>query len=166
MQQADRSASPQGETVPTLRYAKAPKSALPPRRTIWLFMAVALMGLLTFVSQRWKGPGSIPRCATTREIMDGVLAMALNRYRADVGDYPRNADGGLVALFQAPADEDAARRWHGPYVRNADSIRDPWCYDFIYKYPGEHNGSGYDLSSPGPDGEEGTDDDITNWEGP
>ena len=29
--------------------------------------------------------------------------------------------------------------------------------------PGEHNRDDYDLSSAGPDGVEGTADDITNW---
>jgi hypothetical protein len=30
--------------------------------------------------------------------------------------------------------------------------------------PGEVNENGYDLSSAGPNGQEGDDDDITNWE--
>ena len=34
---------------------------------------------------------------------------------------------------------------------------------FIYKIPAE-KGSDYDLISKGPDREEGTSDDITNWD--
>ena len=30
-------------------------------------------------------------------------------------------------------------------------------------FPGKHNANSYDLLSVGPDGKEGTDDDIGNW---
>ena len=41
---------------------------------------------------------------------------------------------------------------------------DPWDNPYIYYYPGKHNANGYDLLSVGPDGKEGTDDDIGNWQ--
>ena len=41
---------------------------------------------------------------------------------------------------------------------------DPWGDQYIYEYPGKHNPKRYDLSSAGPDGKPGTDDDIVNWE--
>ena len=34
----------------------------------------------------------------------------------------------------------------------------------IHHYPGKHNPNDYDLLSAGPDGKEGTDDDIGNWD--
>ena len=40
---------------------------------------------------------------------------------------------------------------------------DPWGNPYIYECPGKRNTAGYDLSSMGPDGRAGTDDDITNW---
>jgi general secretion pathway protein G len=40
---------------------------------------------------------------------------------------------------------------------------DPWHNPYIYYFPGKHNPSGYDLLSAGPDGKEGTADDIGNW---
>ena len=40
---------------------------------------------------------------------------------------------------------------------------DPWGNPYIYYYPGKHNPDSYDLLSAGPDGKEGTDDDIGNW---
>ena len=39
---------------------------------------------------------------------------------------------------------------------------DPWNNPYVYRYPGTHNTSGYDLLSTGPDGREGNDD-IDNW---
>ena len=41
---------------------------------------------------------------------------------------------------------------------------DPWGHSYIYVCPGKHNPSGYDLYSAGPDGREGNEDDITNWQ--
>ena len=38
---------------------------------------------------------------------------------------------------------------------------DPWGNDYVLVNPGEHGA--YDLLSAGPDGEMGTEDDITNW---
>lgn len=41
---------------------------------------------------------------------------------------------------------------------------DPWTNPYIYSVPGKHNKDRYDLISAGPDGQQGTADDITNWE--
>ena len=65
---------------------------------------------------------------------------------------------GLMALIEKPDDEEEAKKWAGPYLK-AESLKDSWGNDYIYVYPGEYNEDGYDLSSAGPDGEEGTDDD-------
>jgi len=87
---------------------------------------------------------------------------AIDRYRIDMGYYPRSEDGGLRALIEKPSDEQEAKKWAGPYV-GAEGLKDPWGNDYIYEYPGRYNEGGYDLSSPGPDGQPGNDDDITNW---
>ncbi len=39
--------------------------------------------------------------------------------------------------------------------------KDPWNHDFILRCPGTVNVDGIDVVSVGPDGKEGTDDDIT-----
>ena len=54
-----------------------------------------------------------------------------------------------------------AKNWHGPYLDKLPE--DPWGNPYIYYYPGKHNPNAYDLLSVGPDGKEGTDDDIGNW---
>ncbi len=50
----------------------------------------------------------------------------------------------------------------GPYIERGVP-KDPWGNDYIYKSPGDHNTEGYDLHSLGPDGQDGTEDDIDNW---
>jgi general secretion pathway protein G len=42
--------------------------------------------------------------------------------------------------------------------------KDPWGNPYVYVNPGKHNKNGYDLSSKGPDGVAGNDDDINNWD--
>lgn len=95
---------------------------------------------------------------------NGVIAGALKRYRLDVGKYP-DTDEGLEALFKRPSsiDEDS-NKWRGPYMEgDPEELLDPWLEEYIYESPGKFNEDGYDLSSKGPDMEEGTDDDIKNW---
>jgi general secretion pathway protein G len=89
----------------------------------------------------------------------GALATALKLYRMNVGTYPET----LRALVEPPEDEQEAAKWHGPYIRNMDNVKDPWQNELNYRFPGEVNENGYDLWSNGPDGKEGTDDDIGKW---
>lgn len=87
---------------------------------------------------------------------------ALDRFRLDLRRYPSEEEG-LAALWNREVleDERDMNNWRGPYI---DVIReDAWGSEWIYRYPGELRGEAYyDLISPGPDREEGTDDDITN----
>ncbi|HLP78836.1 MAG TPA: type II secretion system major pseudopilin GspG [Candidatus Paceibacterota bacterium] len=84
---------------------------------------------------------------------------ALNTFEVDNGYYPKG-QGGLADLIKQPRD---AQNWHGPYLDTDSVPKDPWQHDFIYVCPGKNNPSSYDISSAGPDGQAGNDDDITNW---
>ena len=90
-----------------------------------------------------------------------ALGSDLDRFRLHCGRYP-TTDEGLAALLQVPDDEELAEKWGGPYVKKAP--KDAWGHDLNYESPGQYNETSYDLSSPGPNGQEGDDDDITNWE--
>lgn len=79
-------------------------------------------------------------------------------FKRDVGTYPDE----LIQLVEQPEDEEAKAKWNGPYLRNFDDVRDAWGQRLEYRYPGKNHKDGYDLWSIGPDGEDGTDDDITN----
>jgi general secretion pathway protein G len=90
------------------------------------------------------------------------LETALDAFDIDTGHYPTGANG-LAALSKAPP---AVRDWRGPYFTAAplDPVPlDPWNHPYRYMRPGIHNKTGFDLWSAGPDGIDGTDDDITNW---
>ena len=116
----------------------------------------SVVALSTFIGTETKAKEKLADAA----IKSGLGA--IDRYRIDMGHYPRSEDGGLRALIEKPSDEQEAKKWAGPYV-GAEGLKDPWGNEYIYEYPGRYNEGGYDLSSPGADGQPGNDDDITNW---
>jgi general secretion pathway protein G len=90
------------------------------------------------------------------------LETALDAYEIDTGQYPTTAEG-LKALVTSPFNGRlGAGNWHGPYVRAVPN--DPWGRPYRYRYPGAIQPLVLQLWSTGPDGQDGTADDITNWE--
>ena len=87
-----------------------------------------------------------------------TMELQLDAFEIDTGRYP-TSDEGLKALVEQPTDTDD---WHGPYLKRGVP-NDPWGSPYVYRCPGEHNTTGYDLYSFGPDRTEGGDDDIDNW---
>ncbi len=86
--------------------------------------------------------------------INGGIKSALGQYEVDNGFFPKS----LQDLITQPSN---AKNWHGPYLDKLPS--DPWGNPYIYYYPGKHSANSYDLLSAGPDGKEGTDDDIVSW---
>ncbi len=89
---------------------------------------------------------------------DGVLAFGINRYRLRLERLPTS----LEDLIRRPPDLEPYEEWEGPYV-TAGLLSDHWGNRYQYRSPGAHNQEGYDLWSMGPDGQDGTPDDIGNW---
>ena len=97
---------------------------------------------------------------TAKLFVSESIKLPLSSYRIAMGDYPSTADG-LQALITAPANK--AESWHGPYFQDPKIPLDPWGEPYVYRYPGVHNKTGYDIYSKGPDKQDGTADDIGNW---
>jgi type II secretion system protein G len=89
----------------------------------------------------------------------GAMKTPIELYRQHVGVYPAS----LNDLLTPPASPASAARWAGPYITNLDDLKDAWNQPFGYKAPGIGNPKAYDLWSVGPDGVDGTKDDIGNW---
>jgi len=89
-----------------------------------------------------------------------ALHASLIRYRTRGGIYPTTAQG-LQALVSKPT-EGPMPRSYKPLIRE-QALMDPWGNPYQYRYPGRYNPESYDIFSMGPDGIEGTDDDIGNW---
>jgi general secretion pathway protein G len=80
---------------------------------------------------------------------------ALDAFETDCSRYP-TSDEGLQALVNKPGD---LQGWTHAYLDKVPV--DPWGHNYIYRCPGT-NGTDFDLVSMGPDGVEGTADDLTN----
>ena len=94
--------------------------------------------------------------AATTDIAN--LELALDSFEIDISRFPTTSEG-LRALVTKPSNAD---EWKEPYIKRGVP-KDPWGNDYVYKQPGQYNKYGYDLSSAGPDGQRGGDDDIKNW---
>jgi general secretion pathway protein G len=92
-----------------------------------------------------------------------AFEQSLNSFNLDCGFFP-STEQGLEALISAPTIGRQCKNYdQNGYSRKKSLPQDPWSSNYIYTYPGQNNPGGYDLSSPGPDGVPGNEDDITNW---
>jgi general secretion pathway protein G len=126
---------------------------------IELLLVVIIIGALAaMIVPRFTGRGEEAKREIARADILTNIPTALKLYELDNGDYPASSEG-LQALLTRPG---SASRWKGPYLERKPL--DPWDQEYKYKYPGEHRSFDYDLYSAGRDGQEGTSDDITNWQ--
>ncbi len=127
-----------------------------------LLVIVILVTLAALILPNLPARREQAKIGTTKIQLKGIED-ALEYFKTDIGRYP-TTDEGLAALSSSDGmDEELSKKWHGPYLKKGAELKDAWNNDFHYVVPGEHNEKSFDLSSNGPDGEEGTDDDITNW---
>ncbi len=128
-----------------------------------ILMVIAILAILVMaVVPNLIGAGDKAKVDLTAQKVarSGSLATAINLFRTHTNAYPES----LKDLTEKPSDEAKAKNWHGPYIDDPATLKDAWDRDLQYKAPGEHNPSSYDLWSVGPDGNDGTDDDIGNWQ--
>ena len=86
------------------------------------------------------------------------IESALELFYIDNLRRPTNEEG--LAVLTQPTPELQAR-WNGPYLKNADSLKDPWGNSYIYRV----TDGGVEILSYGRDGKAGgtgEDRDISN----
>lgn len=125
-----------------------------------LLVVLAILGLLVAIAAprliSYFGTAKVDTAKVQIERLGGVLDL----YHIEVGRYPTDQEG-LTALVDRPTQVAV---WNGPYLKNRDSLTDPWGRPYLYRSPGQHGE--YDLYSLGADGKEGGDGedrDITSW---
>ena len=123
-----------------------------------LLVLVILATLAAIVIPKFSGRTEQAKLTAARTQISN-LETALDSYETDLGSYPTGSDG-LRMLMERPGNTED---WHGPYMKKGIPP-DPWGHPYVFECPGKHNQEGYDLMSAGPDGQIGTDDDITNWD--
>ena len=132
---------------------------------IELMAVIIILGILAgLIIPRIMGrPEEARRVKAQLQIQS--LETALQMYKLDNGVYP-STEQGLQALVDPPSVGTFPQKWReGGYLEKGRIPKDPWGNDFVYLSPGVHDD--YDLSSYGPDGQEGgegKDADINSWE--
>lgn len=136
---------------------------------ILLVIVIILMlagALVVFVLPQQKGAQR-----TTTRIKLEQIETALQLYRTNIGTYPGEGQGGLVALKRKPnyENEKLAQRWAGPYLTRGATLDDAWGNTLQYELVDRSlttstSGPDYRLFSLGPDGQPETDDDIKLYE--
>jgi general secretion pathway protein G len=91
----------------------------------------------------------------------GMFAGSIEMYDFNVKQLPKS----LEDLVKKPSDSALAEKWGTkPYLNKSTIPKDPWGNEYKYTADGKHNEGSFDVWSMGPDGQDGSDDDIGNWE--
>jgi general secretion pathway protein G len=126
-----------------------------------LLLVVAIISILAaMLLPNISGRSGEARKTRAQSEIVSTIGLALAMFESDTGAYP-TTEQGLEALIIRP---DQASTWRGPYIRQAKRFRDPWGNAYEYQCPGQQNTTSYDLTSAGPDGQFGTEDDINNFD--
>lgn len=125
---------------------------------IELLLVVAILAILaSVVLPRLAGRSEQARKAAAAADISN-MGVALDAFEVDCGRYPTTEES-LKGLVEQPS---GVKNWNPQgYLKSLKN--DPWGNAYQYRCPGTHNTKSYDLFSVGPDGQEGTADDIDNW---
>ncbi len=121
-----------------------------------LMAMLIIIGLLaTLVVTKVASKIDQARITTTKANLK-ALHSAVNQFKMDTGRFP-SEDKGLIDLIEQPTDVDI---WEpGGYLETTEINKDGWGNEFIFElYP--ESGKQFVIRSCGPDGEEGTEDDL------
>jgi len=124
---------------------------------IELMAMLIIIGLLaTLVVTKVATKIDQARITTTKANLK-ALHSAVNQFKMDTNRFPTE-DEQLMALIEQPSDVDIT--WEpGGYLETTEIPKDGWGNEFIFElYP--ESGKQFVIRSSGPDGEEGTEDDL------
>jgi general secretion pathway protein G len=139
------------------------RSRRPRRRGFTLLEVMLVVGILAmlavFVVPQFMGQDQKAKVKATQAMVgpSGPIATAIALFHQEYGRFPEQ----LKDLVEMPDDIDDETTW-SPFMATSE-FNDSWNNELVYKAPGDVQEDGYDLLSFGPDGDEGSDDDITNY---
>ncbi|HYF34895.1 MAG TPA: type II secretion system major pseudopilin GspG [Prosthecobacter sp.] len=134
-------------------------------RAATAFTLIEIVIVLTIISILGAGvmymtKSWIDSSKETRVVSDiDRVATALLGYESRASRLP-TTDQGLKALVDKPTTEPVPERWT-QFLKEVPM--DPWGQEYKYRNPGQKSKDGYDVWTVGPDGQDGTEDDIGNW---
>jgi general secretion pathway protein G len=125
-----------------------------------MIVVIIIIGVLATLI----GPRLIGRVGQSKQSVATAnaasVATAVRTFLADGNKIPDGSS--LDFLIRKPGEGSGADSWRGPYLDNADALKDPWGRTFTIKAPGEKNFD-FDIISFGADGKpggEGEDADV------
>jgi general secretion pathway protein G len=123
-----------------------------------VMVIIVMLGAFVGIAIR-KAQGQANASAAKAQIQQ--FEQPIDMYYLNVKSFPSTSQG-LNALRTAPGDLTNSSKWDGPYIEKEIPL-DPWDNPYQYSYPGTRNQDRFDIWSFGPDGADGTADDIGNW---
>ncbi len=133
--------------------ARHRRSALPGFTLIELLLVLVILAILAaVVVPKFTGRTEQARQSAAKADI-ASLKVALSVFETDTGRFPTTEEG-MQALVDKPPE---LQGWQHSYVEKVPN--DPWGHPYIYRCPGAGN-KDFDVVSSGPDGREGTADDI------
>lgn len=120
-----------------------------------VLLVIVIIGVLAgMLVARLSGRSQEARITRAQADIRGTLSLALDLFEQDVGRYPTTEEG-LEALVVDPG----LPGWKRPYLKGGLKS-DPWKNAYVYRNDSD-DPTQYELLSAGPDGQMGTEDDIT-----
>jgi general secretion pathway protein G len=115
---------------------------------IEILLVVVIIGILAAVAvPRLGGRVGQSQVAGAKASV-GAISTAIDLYETDNGKLPDS--------LQNLLNKGSEPNWQGPYLRKAESLKDPWGNEFQYT----KQGNVYTIVSAGPDGSFGSGDDV------
>ena len=115
---------------------------------IEILLVVVIIGILAAVAVPRLGGRVGQSQVSAAKAGIGAIGTAIDLYEMDNGRLPESLNN-LMTKGSEP-------NWNGPYLRKAESLKDPWGNDFQYT----KQGNVYTVASAGPDGSFGSADDV------
>ncbi|WP_009961278.1 type II secretion system major pseudopilin GspG [Verrucomicrobium spinosum] len=122
-----------------------------------LFIIALILGGGVYLMQNVGQDAEVSKAASDIKTWETNLV----RYKTKAMMLPTQQQG-LAAMVTQPTVEPLPKRWSA--LAKPEALSDPWGRPYQYRNPGKRDPAGYDLYSLGPDGVEGTPDDVGNWQ--
>ena len=134
------------------RLARALRSGQRGMTLLEIMIVIAILGMLASVIVVAVMNNLDRAKESTTKIQIKNIEQALQQYNVAYGNYPTQSEG-LRALVNPP---DGGK----PFLKDKEVPKDAWNNEYLYFNPGRNNGGPFEVVSKGPDGSEGTEDDI------
>ncbi len=136
-----------------------------PTRSAAAFTLIEIVITLTIIAILASGSiyllkGQIDSAKDTRVDSDlQAIGLALQSYESRALRMP-TTEQGLMALVEKPTLEPIPENYR---AFMEELPKDPWGQPYKYRFPAQKSKKTYDIWTVGPDGQDGTDDDLGNW---